>query len=231
MPNSFYNHSTYPPPNAPGSSAALRNELDLITAGFNLLPTLSGNGYKVAMVNAAGTALVASNALQDLSINNSPIGATTPSTGAFTTLSATAGTLVGLAINNSTIGATTPSTGSFTTLSATGGTLSNVTLSAPTINNAAINAATTAITQTLGTSNNTIATTAFVTNTSFATALPGQTGNAGKLLTTDGTNASWICEPGAVGNVLTSDGTTWISAMPPASILTQSQGYFFASFN
>lgn len=139
MPNSFYNHSTYPSPNAPGSSAALRSELDLITAGFDLLPTLSGNGYKVAMVNAAGTALIASSALQSLAItsstiNSTPIGGTTAAAGAFTTLSASGAanlgssvTIAGGAINGTTIGATTASTGAFTTLSASGGITGNLT--------------------------------------------------------------------------------------------------------
>lgn len=139
MPNSFYNHSTYPSPNSPGSSAGLRNELDLITAGFNLLPTLTGNGYKVAMVNAAGTALIASSALQALAItastiDSSPIGATTAAAGSFTTLSASGAanlgssvTIAGGAINGTTIGATTASTGAFTTLSASGGITGNLT--------------------------------------------------------------------------------------------------------
>ena len=38
MPNSFYNHGTYPTPNSPGSSAALRAELEAITDGFDLMP-------------------------------------------------------------------------------------------------------------------------------------------------------------------------------------------------
>ena len=50
----------------------------------------------------------------------------------------------------------------------------------------------TAPTATTGTSTTQIATTAFVTATSFSPVLPGQTGNAGKLITTDGTNASWV---------------------------------------
>jgi len=41
----------------------LRLELDAVTTGFGLLPTLASNGYKVAMVNTAGTALIASSAL------------------------------------------------------------------------------------------------------------------------------------------------------------------------
>ena len=139
MPNSFYNHSTYPSPNAPGSSAALRSELDLITAGFDLLPTLAGNGYKVAMVNAAGTALIASAALQSLAItsstiNSTPIGATTAAAGNFTTLTTSGAvnlgssvTIAGGTINNTMVGNTTPSSGAFTTLSASSGITGNLT--------------------------------------------------------------------------------------------------------
>ena len=139
MPNSYYNHSTYPAPNAPGSSAALRAELDLVTAAFSLLPTLSGNGYKVAMVNAAGTAMVASSALQSLAITGStldatPIGATTRAAGSFTSLSvngaAALGTLVtigGGTINATPIGGTTPSSGAFTAVSASSGFTGNLT--------------------------------------------------------------------------------------------------------
>lgn len=49
----------------------------------------------------------------------------------------------------------------------------------------------TAPTQASGTNNTTIATTAFVQQVAFNSALPSQTGNAGKYITTDGTNASW----------------------------------------
>lgn len=49
----------------------------------------------------------------------------------------------------------------------------------------------TAPTQTVGDATTKIATTAFVAATAFTSVLPGQTGNAGKLITTDGTNASW----------------------------------------
>lgn len=42
-----------------------------------------------------------------------------------------------------------------------------------------------------GTSTTQIATCAFVTATAFNSALPAQAGNAGKFVTTDGTNASW----------------------------------------
>ena len=151
MSNPYYTHTTYPTPNSPGSSASLRNELENITLGFDLLPTLAANGYKVAMVNSAGTALIALAALQSLAItlstiNSTPIGASSPSTGAFTTVSAT--TFTGAVVGNAStatalatartiggtsfdgtanvtsfpvpgaIGGTTPSTGAFTVLSA-----------------------------------------------------------------------------------------------------------------
>jgi hypothetical protein len=49
----------------------------------------------------------------------------------------------------------------------------------------------TSTTASTGTSTNQIATCAFVTATAFNAALPAQAGNAGKFVTTDGTNASW----------------------------------------
>jgi hypothetical protein len=49
----------------------------------------------------------------------------------------------------------------------------------------------TAPTASLGVSTTQLATTAFVSNTAFSTALPAQSGNNGKFVTTDGTNASW----------------------------------------
>lgn len=49
----------------------------------------------------------------------------------------------------------------------------------------------TAPTATAGTNTTQIATTAFVNATAFTSSLPGQTGNARKFVTTDGTNATW----------------------------------------
>ena len=46
-------------------------------------------------------------------------------------------------------------------------------------------------TQTTGDATTKAASTAFVSATAFNAALPGQTGNGGKFVTTDGTNASW----------------------------------------
>ena len=47
-------------------------------------------------------------------------------------------------------------------------------------------------TMTAGTATTDVATTAFVASAALSTALPGQTGNAGKVISTDGTNASWV---------------------------------------
>ena len=57
MSNPYYTHGSYPTTGAPGSSANMRAELNSISAGFDLLPTLSGNNNKVVTVNAGATAL------------------------------------------------------------------------------------------------------------------------------------------------------------------------------
>ena len=69
-----------------------------------------------------------------------------------------------------------------------------------------------------------IATTAFVVNTALTSTLPGQTGNAGKFLGTDGSSATWrqvypALSVSTSGKVLTNDGavTSWVQAIPPIS--------------
>jgi hypothetical protein len=56
-----------------------------------------------------------------------------------------------------------------------------------------------ALTPTAGDATTKVATTAFVASTAFAGVLPGQTGNAGRFVTTSGTAASW----GSVAGVTT----------------------------
>lgn len=53
----------------------------------------------------------------------------------------------------------------------------------------------TVATQSPGNNTTAAASTAFVVATAFNSALPGQTGNAGKFVTTDGTSASWADVP------------------------------------
>jgi hypothetical protein len=103
----------------------------------------------------------------------------------------------------------------------------------------------TAPTASTGTNTTQVATTAFVQQTSFNNSLPFQGGNAGKYVTTDGTNASWATitipaqvypgagvaistgtawgtsvAPGTSGNVLTSNGTNWVSSSAPSTSYT-----------
>ena len=72
-------------------------------------------------------------------------------------------------------------------------------LKAP-LNNAALTGLPTAPTADVGNTGTQIATLDFVIATSLSGTLPGQTGNAGKFLTTDGTNGSWgdTIDPGII---------------------------------
>ena len=63
-----------------------------------------------------------------------------------------------------------------------------------------------------GTNTTQVASTAFVQQVAFNTALPSQTGNAGKFVTTDGTNASFAAIPDQVypgAGIAVSTGTGW----------------------
>lgn len=71
MTNPYYDHTTYPNPNAPGASAALRAELNLIEAGFGKLPTLAGNANKLVVVNGTNDGLIAVSVLPNLSVIDS----------------------------------------------------------------------------------------------------------------------------------------------------------------
>lgn len=55
----YFDHTTYPAQGAPGSSSAMRAELDKIEAGFGKLPDLSGNGGKLAGVKADASGMEA----------------------------------------------------------------------------------------------------------------------------------------------------------------------------
>ncbi|CAB4158573.1 hypothetical protein UFOVP713_11 [uncultured Caudovirales phage] len=58
MANDFYNHGSFPTTGSAATSASMRTELDSIAAGFDKLPTLTGNANEVIVVNASGTALI-----------------------------------------------------------------------------------------------------------------------------------------------------------------------------
>ncbi|HLP99221.1 MAG TPA: hypothetical protein VK149_12340 [Sideroxyarcus sp.] len=57
MTNPYYNHGSVPADNSQGSSSEIRAEFDAIAAGFNKMPTMTGNGGKLVKVNAGETAL------------------------------------------------------------------------------------------------------------------------------------------------------------------------------
>ena len=80
----------------------------------------------------------------------------------------------------------------------------------------------TAPTASAGTNTTQIATTAFVVGTAFSAALPGQTGNAGKFVTTDGTSASWSYVPltsGVSGILPVANGGTGASSLTANNVL------------
>lgn len=90
MTNAFYNATGTPGDHAHGSSASMRAELVLIAAGFDKLPTLSGNALELLRVNAGATGVETTPTIDAI-----PIGGTTPAAGAFTTLSATGAVVLG----------------------------------------------------------------------------------------------------------------------------------------
>lgn len=81
----------------------------------------------------------------------------------------------------------------------------------------------TAPTASAGTATTQIATTAFVVATAFSSALPGQTGNAGKFVTTDGTNASWSYVPvGSISATGTASASTFLNGSGAWSLVPTS---------
>lgn len=80
----FYVAAGTPGNKASLDSAPVRSELSAIAAAFAKLAPYTGNAGKLVRVNGAGTGYDVTSAIDGV-----PIGSTTPSTGAFTTLSAT----------------------------------------------------------------------------------------------------------------------------------------------
>lgn len=144
MSNSYYTHGAYPTPNAPGSSAQMRAELERVTDGFDKLPALSGNANKIVIVDAGATALQATSNLTGLTlvssaINSTTIGLLTPASGSFTTLSASGGftgavtgNVTGNLTGNVTGNVTSVGSSSFASATLTGGTIDNVSIGATT---------------------------------------------------------------------------------------------------
>lgn len=182
MSNPYYTVTGAPTTQSRGYSATIRSEYGLIATGFD----------------AVYTAML---------LRGLKAGETWTGTHVFTGATVTFATQS--ALDNSTKAATTAYADSAVSASA-------VTLNAAIALKADIASPTftgtpAAPTAALGTSTTQIATTAFVSSTAFSAALPSQTGNSGKFVTTDGTNASWSAvlpaQTSNSGKFLTTNGT------------------------
>lgn len=169
MTTPYYTHSSWPATGATGTSSPARAELDLIEAGFALLPTLSGNGSKAVVINSAGTAITVTTGTLALAGNLA-------TTGAFNT------TLV----QGATVSLTLPLvSGTLATLAGTE-TLSNKTLVAPALGTPAsgvmTNVTGTAAGLTAGAVTTNANLTGPITSTGNATAIASQTGTGTKFV-------------------------------------------------
>ena len=72
MANNYYDHTTFPVPNAAGTSKSMRDELDAIEVGFDKLPAFSA-GVSSQVILATSTGLTTSTALNSFSISSSDI--------------------------------------------------------------------------------------------------------------------------------------------------------------
>ena len=96
MANEYYDHIGAPPVGSQLSSAVVRAEFGKIEAGMDKLPVLATSANKIVVVNSAGTQLVATDTpdINGGTIDGASVGAVTPSSGAFTTLSASSSAAV-----------------------------------------------------------------------------------------------------------------------------------------
>jgi hypothetical protein len=147
MANDFFNKTSVPGTGAALSSATIRAEFAAIEAGFDKMPTMTGNGSKAVVVNSGGTALTVTAAALALAVALTTAGAgaiTLTSTGATNVTLPTTGTLATLAgvesLSNKTLvsptittsptaaGATWADLGSVTTADINGGTIDGTTI-------------------------------------------------------------------------------------------------------
>lgn len=148
--NDYYTHGSFPATGSAATSAGMRAELDLITAGFDKMPALTGNASRAVIVNGAGTALALTTGTLTLPGNFALSGAnnvTLTSTGATNVTLPTTGTLSTLAgaesLSNKTVVAPVLSgsmTGTYTlagTPTITSPTISSPTISTPTFSGTA----------------------------------------------------------------------------------------------
>ena len=195
MTNPYYAHTSGVPATLTrAASSQIRNEYDLIEDGLDSVETAigtkaahAGQVYTGAHDFTAGTTTVASPAALDdttKAANTSWVQANVP-TAVVTYYGANVPPSVTTALASYAPIASPTFTG--TVIIPAGASIDGFApLASP-----GLTGIPTAPTAATGTSTTQLATTAFVGATAFSAALPAQTGNAGKYVTTDGTNASW----------------------------------------
>jgi len=193
-----------------------KNGVDLFVVGNTGNTTITGTlGVAGATTLTALTAGAATLGITTAtSINNTPIGNTTASTGAFTTLTGGATTLgatTATSINSTQIGNTAPSTGAFTTLTASGALNANGGIT------------TTAGPLTLNSFSGAITTTASFTAASLATA--GALTVGGSASITGGLTLGKASPSGAPGSITLFDGSTTNTAVLNAPNVGANQTY------
>ena len=70
MSNQYYTHGSFPSTGAAATSASMRAELDLVSAGFDKLPVLTGNANKFVVVNSTATGLTTTGTLPAATVND-----------------------------------------------------------------------------------------------------------------------------------------------------------------
>ena len=236
MSNSLYNFTSgVPVAQSRGTSSSIRNEFALVGAGFDL--TQTALAAKAAVNNqvwtgthdfTGGSIRVPTPTQGDNSTNAASTAyADAVGTTAATNLAteATARIAVG------TTAATNLAAEALTRANADTA-LANTFSSYAPLTSPALTGTPTVPTAVAGTGTTQIASTAFVMTQAFSGVLPGQGGNAGKFVTTDGSNASWAtvfpAQTGNAGKFISTDGinTSWVT--PPST--PPSKLYFMGQF-
>jgi hypothetical protein len=88
----------------------------------------------------------------------------------------------------------------------------------------------TAVSPSVGTSDKQLATTEFVAATAFVAALPGQTGNSGKLVTTNGTDAGWLAPATQSEAETGTNNTAWATPLRVFQSIAAKLGNSFVKF-
>lgn len=212
------------------TAGAEANYFTSTTNSFTLTTTSGATAGTIPALNSTGSLSVAGPAtfssLTVGSINNTPIGNTTPSSGAFTTLSATGAAtfadMTASSLNGAVIGNTSSAAGTFTTLVSTSTTTLGAVI-ATSIDSTPIGASTastgrfTTITATSGTTLTTVSTTGLtLTSTTSPITLNASVGTSGQVLTSQGAGAT------PIWSTVAFTGGTLTSALNEAQILTLS---------